>query len=513
MGYSHNTYKIPFLNAAAQDNPNYDAVEQTALMMRSKNINLHEGGIRKRGGTAKDNNTVVTGTPQILGLTDFWVDTATQYKVFFASDGGIYKNYTTTIATGKSTTAKPSFSVFGNVLYMCNGVNVPMYWNGSDATVTVMTDIPATWATDIPFQFLSHGRGESRRLWAISPNYVWYSKLNDGTDFNDAASGYIRIDTFDGFGLTGAVEFGDRLIVFSKNQAFIIDDTDSDIANWGYQKVQWEGGVANFRCIVKTPNDVFCMMEDGSIYSVTAVQEYGDYKRADLTRPAYIDKWIRENIRLSYINDFHAVYDPILRAVKFFMMENNKTQIISCLVYFIDKPSNIAWTYHVGSTTSGYYASCSALVRSSTGNYIVMTGDYAGFVWKTEQTTRSDNGAGYYGGITTNHLSFDNPRKTKQYKRGILLLSPKGNYNLTVLVRVDDVQVLSTTVAQTGSGGQLDSFVLGTDVLGGTELIERSFDINAIGKRIRYEISNSGVANDFFLSQILTDFKLMGSRP
>lgn len=517
MGYRGKTFQIPCSKGGFNYNENTDMIDPTMFVSPSKNINLHRNGRSKRGGTAKVNETAVSSSPRIVGLFDFKL-TGSSFQVFATADGKLWQNSTTTIKTGLSTANKFAFEVFGNELYVCDGDTTPQTWDGAAAGTSNLTTPPSDWTgSEQPIQMIAHGRQASRRMWAIYSNAVYYSALGDGKDFSTASGGgKIPINTGDAVGLVGGVEFGDRLIVFSRDKAFIIDDSAFDTANWGYSPAQWNGGVPHWRLIVKVPNDIICMSEDGDIYSVVAAEgnPYGDYKQASLARPAFIDNWIRENLKLSSIDDFHAVYDPILRAIKFFVVRTGQTEVDTALVYFIDRPVDEAWVIHDNqNSASGYNASCSALVRTAVGAYSVYTGDYDGFLWKLEQTTKSDAGSAYYGGFKTPSLTFDNPRVRKHYRRGYVIAKTQGNYNLSVNVWIDGVAQTATTVSLSGSGGVLDTDLLDSFVLGGTEFIDRYFDLGYYGRRIQLEFYNNGAGQDFFVSQILIDHKTLGALP
>jgi len=91
-------------------------------------------------------------------------------------------------------------------------------------------------------------------------------------------------------------------------------------------------------------------------------------------------------------------------------------------------------------------------------------------------------------------------------------MEPKGDCNLTVNTWIDGVQQAQQTVSMAGAGGTLP-FTLGTDLLGGNELIDKPYDIGNKGKRIQSEFYNSNVDEDFFISQILYDHKVLGAGP
>jgi len=90
-------------------------------------------------------------------------------------------------------------------------------------------------------------------------------------------------------------------------------------------------------------------------------------------------------------------------------------------------------------------------------------------------------------------------------------MQPKGDYNLTIDTWIDGVGQTQRTVSLKGRGGTLP-FTLGRDLLGGNELIDKDFDIKNIGKRIQSEFYNSTVDQDFFISQVLYDHEILGSR-
>lgn len=507
MGFAGRTFSIPCNQGGFSFDKNTDTISPSMFVMPSRNINLHQNGREKRGGTEKVNGTAVSGSPRILGLFDFRLPSSS-FQVFGADDGSIYKNSTTTIQTGLSTTGKFGFCIFDNELYAWDGANNPYTWDGAAASMTVITTPAADWATSKPIQMVAHGRGASRRLWALAGNAVYYSSLGNGKEFSGGTSGKITIDVQDSYGLVGMCEFGDRLIVFSRTQSFIIDDTDTSYANWGYAAAQWTGGAAHWRLILVLENDVLVGAEDGQVYSVTAAQEYGDYKKASIMRPAYIDNYFKANAALSSIADFHLAYDRNLRAVKYFFVRSGQTEVDSALVYFIDRGADQGWSLHDNqSSASGYSASCSAEVRTGDGTYLLYTGDYDGFIWKLEQATRSDDSAGFYGGFKTPNINFGDPRLRKHYRQLRCIMESQGDYNLQVSIWVDGESKTGQTISMSGAGAVLGSFVLGTDVLSGTEFIDGRLDLNYVGKRIQLEFYNSNAAQNFFVSQILIDFK------
>ena len=305
----------------------------------------------------------------------------------------------------------------------------------------------------------------------------------------------LNIDTGDGYGIVGAVEFHDNLFCFGKRKTYIIDDRDTNVINWGYDSAPFEGGVAHHRLIVKTPNDLVCMAEDGEIYSVTAAMEYGDYKKASLTRDTYLHDWIKSNLRLSYIDVFHAIYDPILRAIYFFVVRTEHTTIDTALVYFIDRPPLEAWMIHDNlDFYSGFNASCSGLIRVGTGDYQIYTGDWSGFIWKLEQPAKNDDGKPYWSGFKTPPLDYGDGRTDKRHDRGWLLIEPQGTETLRINWWIN---------------GEAQPF---SQKIIANEVRRYSFPLGAIGNDIELQIYNNIENENFVISQIYLDFKVLGAK-
>lgn len=518
------TYEIPFNLGGLNHSSNIDKIPPEAMVHPSRNLNLNEDGRGNRGGTAK----MLTGYggAQIMGQFDFILQDGSQFLVVATADGKVWKNITATIKTGLTANKKTRFEVLNNVLYMFNSADVPQVWDGSAGSTSDLSNIPTDWTgTSFPAWAVKHGRGLSERLWAggcpDNPNTIYASKLNDGVteaDFSNAEVHITYVETGNDGGLSGAVEFGDRLIMFSTRTTFLYDDSDTNTDNWGYSKAQFEYGIANFDLIVRTPNDLIGMMEDGTVYSVSTVESYGDYQAASLTKPAHIDRWIQEYINLAKIAQFHAIYDPKLRGIKFFMVYKGQTQITMALVYFIDRGPMDGWIPHDNqSSTSGYTASASCLYKEGVGNHKVLTGDYNGNVWEIETENKNDDSNGFYAGLKLARLTFNNARTTKKYMRAFLLCHAKGDHDIFINIWTYNGAISSlagNTSINLDAGQAVWGSVNWGDFLWGSaeEIIDKVFGIGRVAKRVQFEFYNSNVNESFFLSTLQIDFKTTGSR-
>ena len=398
--------------------------------------------------------------------------------------------------------------------------NMTMDGSGTFGGTTAGVDdqMPTDWAgTNYPTQMILHGRGNSLRNWALgcnlNPKTIYVSANNGLDNFAQATVLTFYVETGDGSGVVGGVEYGNRLLLFGKDRSFIMEDASTNTTEWGYTASQWKGGVAHQRLIVKTPNDVICMMENGEIYSVAAAESYGDYKAASLSRPSFLHEWIKTNINLSQIAKFHAVYDSALRAIKIFVVRTGETDIDTALVYFVDRPADKAWVILQNTDfESGYTARSSATVRQSAGTYKLYTGGYNGKLWRLGELNRNDDDNAFMARYKTPNMAFDNVRESKRYDRIKVVSIAEGSCDAEITWWIDGIEINSETLNFATSGTMLGSFVLGVGVLGGLNILESSVRVGAIGKRLQIESKSSAANESFFLSQFLVDYVHLGKR-
>ena len=525
--YRGDTYRIPGLRGGWNANPNIDLIPPEA-MVEALNINLHRGGRETRGGATKVHATAITTAPRTMGLVQFRKKNGTTSIVTAMADGTIWANYTTLLKSGLTANKVTHFTVFEDTLYICNGADRPQTWDGTAAATSDLTNIPTDWTgTNFPKQMIVHGRGVSRRLWAYGcptdPEKI-YASATGGDDFSDANVTTLVIETGDGYGVVALVEFGNRLIPIGRTRAYLVDDSDPSSANWGYEAAQWDGGVASERLVVRTPNDVVVMGQDGDIYSIIATQATGDYAAVSLARPAHIHVWIEDNVDREVLpTDGHAVYDPELRACKFFVVRRGETQADTALVFFIDRPAEEAWTRHL--YASADLASASTVVRQETGAPHVYVGGHDGFVRRLEDPDSVlDDGAAYRNGFTIPELRFDDPRGLKRYDRGWLVMQRQGAESVDVNLYVDGVAVADSYAVVDESDNAVvdedDNAISGVVLRdftvtpsGSGRLTNESYAIGIVGTRLQADIYGRVDGERFFISQLMFDHMPLGPAP
>src|SRR5512147_2634468 len=158
MSYRGSTLLIDCGKVGFNADRNLSAIQNSGLIYPSRNFNLQEGGIKKRGGT-KLVESMGTGTIPVMY----------KYGSFVMRQFGakIYKNSTTDI-TGAAVYSIASFAVMNEKLYIADTAVAPKIWDGVAASASNLTNLSADWTVDnYPSEFLLHGRFNSERLWAI----------------------------------------------------------------------------------------------------------------------------------------------------------------------------------------------------------------------------------------------------------------------------------------------------------------------------------------------------------
>lgn len=529
MAYRGTTLRSPFLETGLRDDRSQELLPVTSLVLPSKNVNFHENGLSKRGGSALYLWPSIAGNPKIQGGFDFRLYNGASFKLF-AAGGIVYNgNYSNPLKAGHSSSNPISFAQIGSAsgqntlqkVFWCDGQIAPQYWDGVAASASpVLTATSWSGSSGMPFQLINHARNANIRLWAITPDSVWASKLGTPTDFSDA--NVVQIPVYTEGGLVGGFDLGGQLFVYSKTKTYLIDDTDASSANWGYHESLWQGGAAHWRLICKADNNLLIMAEDGTIYSLQGIIATGSYASNQLARPAYVDKFIRDNIALSNIQNFHCCFDRKLRAVKFFMQEGGSANNIA-LLYFVDRPPNQAWIIHDNENfPSGYNATCSFEVRNGPGDWQIWTGDNQGLLWKLEQSIRHDDdvntgptaaaGNSYPTRIKTIRQDLGSPRAWKHFRGLIFRGSASGQVDFTMRKWIDGVRQEDSTFQINGSGASFDSAIFDTDVFAGDSLVPAMIDVGYYGRDAQFEFVNDTAGQDFFLSELLYLYQPRGIR-
>lgn len=415
-----------------------------------------DGGIRKIGGTKKLNATAISGGPTVRGLFDYWKDggggSSTQKRVAYAgtqlwkddADGSF-----TSIATGLTDGAVPSFTVFENELIISSASSdAPVKWNQSGSATTFGTGPTPAFAFCV-----SH----KNQVWAsgvqANASRLYYSpSLANGGVNGDwvADGGHIDIDPGDGDVITGIASHKDVLWVFKgpyKGSIHRISGADGSSAS----RATFIGGLGavSHNTIFPFGNDLGFVWSDGTVHSLAATDAFGDFQEANLSRP--IDDWIAAHVNTGALNLAWVAVDEVRGEAQFcFAIDSSsENNVILAMDYRFSPVRWMKWPAYS-------FSSIARVVDASDGNRPkVFGGDTSGFIFETQRSNRGINEGDAATTISANaktpYMNYGTPFQKKTIASVAVGIQPKGNYNLTFGWTPDNQDQQTQTVTQGGA--------------------------------------------------------------
>lgn len=503
---------------------NMSQIPITALL-RASNITYESGTLQKEGGAAKYNSTAITGAPSVLGGWDWLHDGVTQRMVVFTSAGDLLKDtgsgtFSVTLASGLTATSViATFAEGGKEgaavnrkLFIYTGKNAIQVLSADAATTTDLSTPPTDWsgANQPTFGFNHEGR-----MWgggnANDPHRLYYSTIGDHEDYTGAGSGTIAVYPGEGEGLVGGVSYKGAAIVFKKQGIYFVDTSNSTVANWRVKRISGRLGAAGVRCFAIMEEDVIYIDQNGDIRMLSATDEFGDVGTKSLGDLHNISEFIRDSMNLSTINQWQMTYYARKRELHIACCAAGSVVNDARIVIDFNTPQQAKFR------TSDRDTAVSMWIRKVNNQDELTTGDNAGFVWRLDQASKSYDGAGYNGEFQTAYydMSHVNPKFGTMRKSGRfleLVTEPTGNWNLSVDVYWDGAFSQTVQFNMGTTGAALGSFVLGTDRLAGTQVLNRKKRITGSGRRISFVGRNSGDGQDFSIARFFLHFAVGDER-
>lgn len=486
-------------------------------LLIANNISFESGTIRKEGGTTKYNSTAITGDPTILGGWDWWPDNAKQRMIVLCSDGKMYKDagtgtFGTTLTTGLTVSGvNPVFVEAGaedassdRKLVMFTKGNIPQVLAADGNTVAAMgANKPADWATKFPRTGVMHGD----RLWGFYGHRAYYSTFTDHEDFRGSGSGTVNVYPGEGQEIIAATSFKGLIIMWKYPRGIYIIDTN-DPTTWRVNRISRSLGMASENALIQIEDDLLFMDSTGNFNIISDVTEFGNVGSTALGQEDDLSELIRDEMKLDALSSVQAIYYVDKREAHFAVNGIGSSVLNRRVVIDLNQraPKPRIRVSDRDSTLTSLW------LRIDSNNIErPVYGDNAGFVRNMDQTAREHDSTGFVGEFQTSHtdLAFIDPQLASLTKNGKFLevvVEPKGNWNLAVDVYWDDKLTQTIQFNMGTTGGALGSFVLGTDTLAGSAIINKVKRLTGSGRRISLRGSNSGQAEDFSVSNFTIFF-------
>jgi len=526
MAFTGRIAQLPLGVDGLTGTKNMTQVRPSQLLV-ADSITFEDGTLRKIGGASKYNSTALTGAPSVIAGHDWFPTAGTQRMVIVTSDGKIYKDsggkdFATTLKTGLTVSSVVPIFVEGGAevaannrkLFIFTEKNVVQVLSADGATTSDITTPPADWSgANQPIFGLNH----EDRIWgggnANDPHRLYYSIVADHEDFAGSGSGTIAIFPGEGERLIGAISFKGLIVCWKfPVGVYYVDTTDPTIANWKVRRLNRRIGGVSPRGAIAIDNDLLFIDIGGNLHLISTVTEFGNLGSINLSQRGDMGPFVRENVALDQLEKCQAVYYVAKRQVMFAVAGAGSTTNTRMLVVDFNRLDLPRFHFDTRDTTESLW-----LRQDGDNVERPVSGDDAGFVRTMDEETASKDGAGYVGQFQSPHLDFSDldPVLGTVRKKGHfleLVVEPKGNWNLNVTTVWDGEDAETITFNMGSTGADLGSFVLGTDKLGGDQILNKKRRITGSGRRFSIIGKNNGAAQDFSVSRFYLHFTPMDER-
>jgi hypothetical protein len=522
---------------------NPDSIPYTDLVT-AKNIRYDGNAWRKVPGLEAYGAAVANATAVCLAGIDYKATDTVRRQVTVWSDGKVYKEVSGDLDSVSLTnvaltfTADPILVQCGNELtansrkLLMFAANTTPYVATADAAVNTLAAIsnpsPDWSSTNQPSAGIMHDGRIVAWGNANSPHAIYFSTLNDHTDFLTDLPPVFDIAKGEGDGIRACYSMGStRLYIFkfplgiywidtTNITSYILPVTPSrrDIGIAGPQAIQRVGS-----------NGVWFIGADAHIYSLNILDNPDvDIKDASITGSMFMSQWLKDNVDMTRLRDAKLLWDSNRKEVIACYTKQGSTYNDLCLVIDLQDPNKPK----IAMDDRGSYFEAGWMAQDPTTNYrTLLVGGTGGTVYKANADDRSIGTAGAYTAeVKTPPTNFGwlDPKLAQVRKRFDWLeftLTDTGNYHGYVSVYVDD-ELLRTYPFHLGSSSSatLDDVTIGlapadgagkTDMaFGSTALLQQKIRIGGIGQRLALKIYNSGLNEDFNISSVRVYFMPLG---
>lgn len=457
------------------------------------------GGCHTMPGTAKLNATTLGATSTVKGLYDYWrqgtVGSPTQRVVAHVDTrvvaASVSDGIFSTIGTGFVSGAVPAYSTFDDLLILSSdaSADAPKSWDQS--TFQSLAGSPPNFSFSV---------NHRNRQWAAgvitNPSRLYYSDNLDPESWVGATSGSIDIDPSDGDAIVGLASFKNELIVFKGPNKGSIHRVSGGSPSEFARALFIRGITAAYQNAIFTlPNDLGFISPRGTVHSLVASQNFGDYEQSTLSFP--INRTLRNTVKQSSYKNWWAVEDNLNGMVYLAYTPSGQTRNTEFLMMdyrFI----GLGEPFPRWSRWRAFGADSMAYVIDTNNRARPFFGMNDGFIYRGDQTDRTHNSSSLTPRITFPYLTYGADQVTKTLCTVAVEVAPKNDNPITVTwTRDGQTQQTDSTITQ--GGGDLlgvwpvNQFTLDSSTLGGGRYLTRYLEMETGGefRAIQYGLTDT----------------------
>jgi hypothetical protein len=464
-----------------------------------------DGGPHKMPGSTKNFAAALESGADITGIYDAWFSgvagTPTQRRIMHVGTKikrDAADNTFVDLFTGMTSGAVPCYSMFEDILIMSNTSDVPKSWDLT--TAQNLAGTPPSFAFSVAHKNKVFASGA-----VAQPSRLYYCVDFNPEDWAGAGSGFIDIDPDDGDIITGIASYNDDLWVFKGPNKGSIHRITGSAPTGGdaYARRTFSRGIpcGSHNSIVPFANDLAFMCSDGTVRTLSAVDQYGDFTEAAASRP--INKWLREHVTKSSIRKVQGCdwddYGLVIYAIPI-----DGGTVNTCLIAMDYRFQPARWMKWPAMSQT--ISICMALDLTTKAHQILLGGT-DGFLRTLGSSIRTiDDSTAIPFNVATPFMDYDVPERTKTIGGGSVTVVPVTDGSLTYGWSRDGQTNQTKALEISGAGAVLGSFILGTDSLAIERYLEVFFrpdkgddagdDEGGEFRSIRYTFTNGSAGMD-----------------
>lgn len=526
MGYRGITADLPCGLGGLNGNQNVFRIPITDLI-KARNIRFDGFGWRKAPGLGLFDATPVTGAPTCLAGVDWRPDSATQRQVTAWNDGRIYKETggnldAVTLVSGLTFTDPVTFVEGGSLtfgadreLFMYSKNVAPQVLVADGASMAGITAESPDWAAQKPSSAVYH----DARIVAFgidsAPHNLYFSSVSDHGDFTAADSRVFEVAPGQGDRIVAGFSFlPQALYVFKYPRGiWTVDTTDLTGFFLPISLVRDDIGMAGPHAVAKVGNDVLFISSNGRLYSLTALRPDVDPSDADITARLNLTEFIKANVNAERLDHARLVYDEIRKEVWYIYTSKDGTVNDSALVFDINDLS----TPKPAVEDRGNFFEAAWPRIDANGFTEILVGGEDGNVYRTNSPNRNIGGTDayvaefQYPDTDFEFVSRELGGREKRFDFLEVTVVPTGNYDLGFEILVDGDSKKTVTVNLGEGDSVFDTGVFDTAKFGGQTVVKHRVEIDACGNQLGLRGFNSGLNQDFSISNIRIYFRPLGN--
>lgn len=516
-----------------------DSFPPPGYLTKAINVIIEDDKLRKIGGMTKFDTTALTGTPTCRGGYT-WEPVIGQQSIITAwLNGKIHKEKAKDVDSVEikdyaATLIGPAvFAEGGNEsasenkkLFVFTEEQTPFYIDGTADTSSTLT-ASADWSgSHQPTSGLLH---DSRMVAfgnANAPHTLYFTPLTDHTDFSTGGGAKV-FDVFTGLGqeIRAAISLiGTRLYVLKYPYGIFYIDT-STVATATFlpaTMVTDRIGIAGPKAWARVGTDIWFLDQNGNIRSLVAVESSIDLKDSNIGAALRLNQYIKDHVNVKRLKFAELLYDDANQILYISVTKKTSSTNNMRIIVNLQDPQVPRVTFD---EDRGDFFETSFLYRDSSGQEKIYSAGAGGFVYVTNTLDRNVNGSAYTAKVRTPETGFEYIRPDledvdKRFDEMTLTMVGTNNSTVSVQPFIDGLpygSAFTISIADQTANQIQDAdggFVFGdstTSYFSNTTKIQHTQPIGGCGKRIAFEITQSGDNEDIKLIDAIVRFKPLGT--